>query len=207
MASEILLNVATRQFGDRGFEGTSTRSIAAAAHTAMSSITYHFGGKEGLYLACADHIAAQIARKLAPVLDKVDPLAEMDRERAIAAITTVIEAVAGLMLGDESDDWAGFIVREQQNPGPAFDRLYQGIMHPMEVLLLSLLAVARPELDGRDARALAITLLGQALILRSARATMVRVLNVDEPGEAEKALLLSRIRYNVEAILRSDPPS
>ena len=26
----------------------------------MSSITYHFGGKQGLYLAAADHIAGQI---------------------------------------------------------------------------------------------------------------------------------------------------
>ena len=57
MIRERLLSVAIERFGESGFEGASTRDIAQAADTAMSSITYHFGGKEGLYLACADFIA------------------------------------------------------------------------------------------------------------------------------------------------------
>ncbi len=55
-----LIEAAIEQFGQHGFDGASTRDIAAASGTAMSSITYHFGGKDGLYLACADYIAEQI---------------------------------------------------------------------------------------------------------------------------------------------------
>ena len=52
-----LLEVAIDHFGRLGREGASTRAIAKDADTLMSSITYHFKGKDGLYLACAEHIA------------------------------------------------------------------------------------------------------------------------------------------------------
>ena len=48
-----LLDVAVDHFGRFGIDGASTRAIAKDAETPMSSITYHFGGKEGLYLATA----------------------------------------------------------------------------------------------------------------------------------------------------------
>ena len=207
MARETILDVAIRQFGDRGFEGASTRAIAAAAGTVMSSITYHFGSKEGLYLACADHIVARIGEKFAPALDAILPLEDMDRKQAIAAIISIIERIAQLMISDESHDWASFIIREQQDPGPAFDRLYRGFMFRMEEALLALITLARPDLNERSARALGISLFGQALVLRAARATVIHILKVSDMGEAEKALMLAQIRYNIEAIMRSDPSS
>ena len=53
---ERLIQVAIQRFGELGFDGASTRDIAAAADTTMSNITYHFGGKEGLYHAAAEAI-------------------------------------------------------------------------------------------------------------------------------------------------------
>ena len=67
MKSEPLLDTAIEQFGRYGFEGASTRQIAKASGAAMSSITYHFGGKEGLYLAAADRIASGISEMQAPL--------------------------------------------------------------------------------------------------------------------------------------------
>ena len=61
MVQSRLLDIAISEFGAKGLEGASTRGIAAAAGTAMSSITYHYGGKEGLYLAAADRIAERMA--------------------------------------------------------------------------------------------------------------------------------------------------
>jgi len=207
MANEAILNVAIRQFGDRGYDGASTRAIAAAAGTVMSSITYHFGGKEGLYLACAGHIGSQIAARLAPVADAVGPIGEMSRDDAVKAIQAIILQVARLMMSDESSDWAGFVIREQQNPGPAFDRLYQCFLGRIEQLLLALVLRARPELEDRDARMLGITLFGQALVLRAARATVTRILGVSDLEEADRNRMLERIRRNIDLLMRSDPPS
>ena len=47
-------------FGTKGFAATSTREIAAAAGTNVASIAYHFGGKDGLRLACAREFAARV---------------------------------------------------------------------------------------------------------------------------------------------------
>ncbi len=51
-----LIQAALRLFGQKGFDGTSTREIATAAGANIGSIAYHFGGKEGLHTATADHI-------------------------------------------------------------------------------------------------------------------------------------------------------
>src|SRR3546814_2637825 len=68
MASEtdspdILLRCALDLFGRHGFDGTSTRAIAAAAGKPMSAITYHFGGKEELYVAASRYLSARIAEQ------------------------------------------------------------------------------------------------------------------------------------------------
>src|SRR5580693_10282184 len=67
-----LLDTAINQFGRKGIEGASTRAIATAAGTTMSAITYHYGSKQGLYLAAARHIAEQMGARMAPALAAAD---------------------------------------------------------------------------------------------------------------------------------------
>lgn len=44
-----LIEVATRLFAERGLHGVSIRELSQSADTSISMISYHFGGKEGLY--------------------------------------------------------------------------------------------------------------------------------------------------------------
>ncbi|WP_294203386.1 TetR/AcrR family transcriptional regulator [uncultured Chryseobacterium sp.] len=46
---ENILFAAEKLFAEKGFEGTSTREIAKAAHVNISMISYYFGSKEKLY--------------------------------------------------------------------------------------------------------------------------------------------------------------
>ncbi len=46
-----ILEVALGEFAHFGFEGTRIESIAARTHTSKRMIYYHFGSKEGLYVA------------------------------------------------------------------------------------------------------------------------------------------------------------
>lgn len=46
-----LLEVGTRLFAERGLHGVSIRELAQGAGTSISMISYHYGGKEGLYSA------------------------------------------------------------------------------------------------------------------------------------------------------------
>src|SRR3954469_6040365 len=163
MISARLLDVAVERFGESGFEGASTREIARASGTAMSSITYHFGGKEGLYLAAAEHIAGKIAERQAAPLTAAQAAVEGPRETAVAALVGLLDGFAQMMLRPESAPWARFIMREQQAPTEAFERLWAKGMKPVAETFIRLVARARPDLADSEARATALLLFGQAM--------------------------------------------
>jgi AcrR family transcriptional regulator len=47
-------------FGDRGFDGTGMRAIAAAAGVSPALVVHHFGSKAGLRQVCDEHVAAVV---------------------------------------------------------------------------------------------------------------------------------------------------
>ncbi len=107
----------------------------------MSSITYHFGGKEGLYLAAADRIAARHCGDPDAAVRRRRRAAAIDpREQAVDWLLRLIDGFAQMMLRPETEIWARFIIREQLDPTEAFDRLYRGAMEP---LAETFVAVAR----------------------------------------------------------------
>lgn len=205
MISERLLDTAVEHFGRRGFEGASTREIAAASGTTMSSITYHFGGKEGLYLAVADHIAMQIAARQADVMKAVHDSANPSREQAMELLLGLLQSLARMMLAPESATWSSFIAREQQHPTAAFERLYEGAMKDMVETFVALVRRARPDFEDRVARATTVMLYGQAMVLRVANASVCRILNVDSLDAETAALLLLHLRANTLSILTEKP--
>lgn len=201
MKSEILIATAIDHFGKLGFEGASTRDIAKESGTAMSSITYHFGGKEGLYLAVADHIADRIRDIQGTFIDTLRVQMPASPAAAIATVQAILERFAMMMVMPETEAWARFIMREQSNPTEAFERIYKGVMGNLIGLLLDLIAIARPDLPDARRRAMAVHLFSQTMVLRVARASVGRIMQ-DETlsGEALQTLLTSQ-RANVAAML------
>lgn len=202
---EKLLDIAIDHFGRRGFEGAATRAIAADADTAMSQITYHFGGKEGLYLACADHIAANISKWLQPRIAALGDVGALDAEAATDAICHLISGFAQMMLNPATRAWAGFIAREQQAPTEAFERLFDGAMRPVMENGLALIRRARPDLAEQQVRATGMLIWGQALVLRTARETVRRVMQVDEIDADTAALLVERLREHTRCLITNLP--
>lgn len=203
-----LLDVAVDHFGRLGLEGASTRAIARDANTLMSSITYHFGGKEGLYLAAADHIAAYMHTMIAPMLERADALGGYDGD--VAGARTSIHAIVGgmamMMMQDETATVSLFIVREQADPTEAFARIYAGVMGQMLDRLVSLLVTASAgALTEPEARLRAITLVGQVLVFRVARATVMTGMGWTQIGPEEATAVTRTITANLDAILDQLP--
>jgi AcrR family transcriptional regulator len=67
-----LLAAACEVFAQRGFELASTRDIAARAGVKSPALSYYFGDKLGLYLACVDSVTSRIKSRLEPVFIKVE---------------------------------------------------------------------------------------------------------------------------------------
>lgn len=203
MAKTPLLDVAVREFGSRGLEGASTRQIAAAAGTAMSAITYHYGGKDGLYLAAADHIANEMAGLMAPALVAERAIADHDTAGARAAIQRMLGAFADRMASESGAEWALFIMREQLNPTGAFDRIYAGLMGQMLERLVQLICIATGMRDQRKAGIVAVTFMGQALAIRACRAAALRLLDQPDVDAATAAAFRAQGQINIEAILNA----
>ena len=204
MLQDRLLEVAVRQFGLHGFEGASTRDIASSAGTAMSSITYHFGGKEGLYLACADYISATLHERLDGGFAAIGDPAQLDTVTARDGYLLLVEQMAALMLHPDSASWSSFVVREQQNPTEAFARIWQGAMSGMLDKCSALLRTARPDLSASESRAVSMLVFGQAMVMRVARASVCAALEIEAIGPAEEALLKRLLRQNTLAILTAE---
>lgn len=198
---DILLATALTQFGRQGFDGTTTRAIAEAANMPMSQITYHFGGKEGLYLGCAQMIADYARGYVGPTLDAVraefaaDPGAKVARDGIARLLGTIAEGV----LDPVSHPFFRFILREQAEPTEAFGIIYGGAMGSLLELLAQLVAALTGQ-DGIEARVRAITLLGQIGAFRVFQASVLRLTGWDSVGAAETALIRATVLDNVEAI-------
>lgn len=199
MVQQRLLDIAIDAFGKHGLDGASTREIATAAGTAMSSITYHYGGKEGLYLAAADHISRSMADSMSPAL--LVEVAEGDAVGARQAVHGMLGALLDKMIGPQTESWSLFIVREQMRPTAAFERLFDGPMGQMMRKLIRCVCVATGSDDDESARIAALALFGQVLVMRSSRASVLRLLDVETIDEALAVRIRARIRANTDAIL------
>ncbi len=190
-----LLTAAIDAFGRQGLEGASTRAIAAAAGTTMSMITYHHGGKEGLYLAAARSIAEQIGERITPAFAAAARIEGADDAAAASAqLVALVDEFANVMVRPESAAWARFIVREQMEPTAAFDILYGGVMGRLIDHFSALLdRAAGGRLGPAEARLRTIAIVGQALVFRFARATVLRAtgwtdISADEGDEVRRVV-------------------
>jgi TetR/AcrR family transcriptional regulator len=80
-----ILEVATREFADKGYTGARVDEIAARTSTTKRMIYYYFGGKEQLYIAVLEQAYSAI-RALEQQVD-VEHLTPEDALRQLAALT------------------------------------------------------------------------------------------------------------------------
>src|SRR5690606_12166102 len=110
-----LIDAGLKLFGRKGFAATSTREIAAEARANIGSIAYHFGGKEQLRDACAEHIVASIRSIADPVLQQLP--VPSDPATAEAQLRLAAKRMAGFLIaGPGVADFVQFILREVQQP-------------------------------------------------------------------------------------------
>ena len=105
------------------------------------------------------------------------------------------------MAGDQSSDWALFIMREQMKPSAAFDRIYGGMMGTMLRTVVELVCAATGMRDRRAAQVATMTLVGQVVGLRASRAMWLRLLDRDLLDGAALTAIKERIASNTDAIL------
>nr|WP_230980266.1 CerR family C-terminal domain-containing protein [Oryzicola mucosus] len=201
---KALAMAALKLFGQQGFDGTSTREIAAEAKANIGSIAYHFGGKDGLRTAAADLIVEMIQTIAGPVLGKLDAeSAPAGRDEAEAQLYAAVDRMVSFMVArPEAGDIVQFVLRELARPTEALDRIYDGLFEPLHRRLCLIWQRATDDEAEADATKLTVfTMIGQVIYFRIGREAVLRRMGWAEIGTAESAQIVDAVRTNLTAIL------
>jgi AcrR family transcriptional regulator len=203
-----LIEAAVDVFGERGYAGSSTRLLAARAGVNLAAIPYHFRGKRGLHVAAAEHIADQMEKRVAPLMTDLGAALDRDAagDRRRALLHALLLGLADGMLGTAgAERWARFVAREQMDPSPAFDVLFERIMRPAHHLGCRLLGglLGRPA-DDPEIMVRVFALFGQVLVFRIARAATARRLGWEALTDERVALVKDVLRAHLDGILDAE---
>lgn len=201
-----LIEAALDIFGRVGFEGAGTREIAKAAGANLAAIVYHFGGKEKLHLAVAEHVVSSIAGRMGPALASVsDPLTTGTPQTARAGLHRLVGAFIDIILGAaEAERWARFIIREQMQPTAAFDVFYNLLGRGAITTATRLVATALQRPEDEEIRIRVLTFLGQVMIFRVAHALVMRRMNWKAIGETERTHIKRIVIGQIDDILDAE---
>lgn len=200
---EAIVAAAMQGFAEKGFEATSVREIAALAGSNVASISYHFGGKEGLRAACAAHIVEIMGAALAAARATDTPADPAEAERRLLGL--VRDMTRFLLLRPEARLVAGFMLREMAHPSSALDTVYEGVFEGVHARACGLwgAAVGRP--PETDAVRLAVfSVIGQILYFHIGRPVVGRRMAWTAIGPAEAEAVADTITANLSARLAAD---
>jgi TetR/AcrR family transcriptional regulator, regulator of cefoperazone and chloramphenicol sensitivity len=185
-----LLTAATEVFLSEGFRAARVKDIGAAAGVRLSAINYHFGGKEGLYLAVLQH-HARLAMAHVPLPDS---RADQPLKRRFAAF---VHAMVMRMLDPASPSRiASLLVREAANPTPALDVMFEQFTKPQSVVLFGMLReIFGPGAsDDQIARA-GLSVVAQGMVYVAMRPLVAKL----RPGFYERPEGLEELAQHVAA--------
>lgn len=205
-AREKLLAAGVKIFALYGFEGASTRQLAKEAGVNISAILYYFNGKEGFYAAVLAQIAQMAqgamqerALKIRAALTGGNPTPAECRE----FLHGFMEGLTRFLLSEKATAHMGRIfIREQMDPTPAFDGLYETTIKPMHETVTALVA-RLTGLSGAEAVLAAQSLIGQAIIFKTHREVALRRTGWKDYGEKEVGRVIALVRRQTDAIIDS----
>jgi TetR/AcrR family transcriptional regulator, regulator of cefoperazone and chloramphenicol sensitivity len=198
-----LVRAALDLFGAKGYEATSTREIAAAAGANIAAIAYHFGGKEGLRLACADFVVVTISEVFAGALGEAEQTETLSPDAARDLLARVVSAmIDGIVARDAARPIARFVAREMFEPSAAFERVYAGVMGPTHIKACSVWSRATGAPAESDGTRLAVfAMIAQIIYFRLARPAVLRRMNWRDIGPSQASAIKRVVLANLDAAL------
>jgi AcrR family transcriptional regulator len=202
-ARERLLEAALDIFGRHGFDAATTRMIAGQAGVNIAAIPYYFSGKEGLYQAVVRHIVDVIAGQMAETRWEIEDRSLSGpeaKDEAVELLEKLVTRFIRFMIGSpEAHRISRIILREQMFPTAAYEIIFSGFMESLLEAVARLIMVISGDRSKRSAKLRAMAIVGQILVFRVARETLVRALDLEGYNNAETAkierVIMEHTRY------------
>ncbi|MCM8841094.1 transcriptional regulator CecR [Citrobacter cronae] len=204
-AKNQLIAAALAQFGEYGLHAT-TRDIAAQAGQNIAAITYYFGSKEDLYLACAQWIADFIGSQFRPHAEEAERLfaqPEPDRGAMRELILRACKNMIMLLTQDDTVNLSKFFSREQLSPTAAYQLVHDQVINPLHTHLTRLIA-AYTGRDANDTQMILHThaILGEVLAFRLGKETILLRTGWSQFDEDKTALIEHTVTCHIDLILQ-----
>jgi AcrR family transcriptional regulator len=175
-----LLEAAGEIFAEFGYRAATVRQICEKAGANVAAVNYHFGDKEGLYLAVLRSVPGAHAQKY-PSTRGLDANAS-----AQARLRAFVESLIHRVFDPGRPGWhAKIISREMAEPTRAFDSLLEEFARPLHRELAGIVR----QLLGADAcddevRLCALSIMGQCVYYHHARTVLARLYAAQDYDDA-----------------------
>lgn len=208
-----IIEAAVSVFGERGYDGASTRDIANAAGVNSPALQYYFDGKEGVYLACVEHLITLLWRKMGEPVEAAEralaDFAANDHALIEASLGILGAVVSTIQDSPQTTAWRAFLDRHQAGLCPerattAFEDRFKKRIGVVIRQLIARLA----GLDVEDERTIihSIALFSQGLAFRVQKPKLLEALKWTEVGLKEMELVrdvvLTQARFTLEGLVR-----
>ncbi|WP_067106350.1 CerR family C-terminal domain-containing protein [Sphingopyxis granuli] len=199
-----ILAVALAAFGNSGFASVTTRQIAREAGVNLPALTYYFGNKRGLYLACAHAIVARYREGMGAVaLTSYAALQEpLAPDAARALLKRLFAALARFLLATPgAQNPSLFVQREIASPGPAFEILYAELWRPgIELATDLIVQTTSGQLTETEAQVRAVLMISSLTGFLSGLPVIART-----AGKADYvALVIAALARQIDSLGRDD---
>lgn len=128
-----IIEAAGQLFAEHGYAATTAKEVCSLAGTNTAAINYHFGGRDGLYIALLEE-----AHKYFMPMDFLEETSKSALPPREKLARLVREFVLGML---DTDKWATRLwIREVLAPSPLFPELLRGTVRPKFEIMKSVVA-------------------------------------------------------------------
>ncbi|MBA4063516.1 MAG: DUF1956 domain-containing protein [Isosphaera sp.] len=194
-----LLEAGQAAFADRGFDGATVRDICRRAGVNIAGVTYHFGGKEGLYVEAVKHAHTCAARMN-------DFPAPPPGTPPVEKLRVFIREMVARMHAPASTTAMKLMMREMADPGRAAGVVVDEFIRPVAFALRGILRELLPGLDEPRLLATGFSVIGQILFYRQNRPVSELIFGKAAVDALDAGLVTDHVtRFTLAALGLAEP--
>jgi AcrR family transcriptional regulator len=190
-----LISTAGEVFSEHGFRAATVRDICTRAKANVAAVNYHFGDKEGLYLAAVE------AAHCGPVeLLKPEWTAGLSSAEELQFF---IESLLQHLLDDRRPAWhARLMMREMAEPTQACVKLVEAYIRPLAEKLRGILKeILPPDVTDEERWLMGASIFGQCLFYKVHRPVVQLLMGEEAFARLDVKKLAGHIaRFSLAAI-------
>lgn len=192
-----MLKAGLEAFARYGPDGISTRELAKIAGVNSAAIAYHFGSKEGYYLAVVRYLVEERAGPLISLLKLFEELQKKEKDGARELFEMFIyHLVWAVLTNSDARLIASISSREHLHPTEAYEIIFNVLSRLHNLIGCLIKSSLKKDLDDQEVSIMAHAILGQIFLFRIGARTLLRVLsknNFDEELIEKVARVVSRM--------------